>query len=140
MWIFLKDAFLSIVEDKTDPHGGTLLVRARARGDIERIFPTARVSTTPGRDYRFRASLPSVAVANAIADEITRIGYGNFKDSVSENDRHNAYLRVWSTMSQWQEFRYPKQEKHHAASTRTRSALQAGEDPRRRKAANRRRD
>ncbi len=36
MWIFLSDSFLSIV-DKGDPSGTTLLVRARARVDRERV-------------------------------------------------------------------------------------------------------
>ena len=40
MWIFLPNAFLSIV-DKGDPTGETLLVRGRVLGDIDRAFPKA---------------------------------------------------------------------------------------------------
>jgi hypothetical protein len=36
MWVFLSGAFLSIVQDKQKPE--RLVVRARRRGDIERVF------------------------------------------------------------------------------------------------------
>ena len=51
MWIFMKDAFLSIVDKGGD--GSTLLVRGRHAGDIERVFPGAKVERTPARDYLF---------------------------------------------------------------------------------------
>ena len=63
MWIFLSDAFLSVVADKDDPSGPRLLVRARRQGDIERVFPETEVASTPGADYRFRAWLPRERVA-----------------------------------------------------------------------------
>jgi hypothetical protein len=58
MWIFLSDAFLSVVADKADPSGERLLVRARRSGDIERVFPEAAVFSVAGADYAFRAWLP----------------------------------------------------------------------------------
>ena len=36
MWVFLSDAFLSIVAHRDDPDA--LLVRARRQGDIECVF------------------------------------------------------------------------------------------------------
>jgi hypothetical protein len=101
MWIFTKTAFLSIVSDKADPD--RLLVRARHTGDIEAIFPTAQVTVTPTADYRYWASVPRAIVAKEIADQLTAIGYANFKDSVTEGSRHNAYLNVWREMFMWQE-------------------------------------
>lgn len=104
MWIFLKNSFLSIVIDRQSKDGN-LLVRARRKGDIESVFPRAKVSVSPKRDYRFRASIRRQEVASAIADSICGISYDNFKDSVPKKDRerHDAYLRVWSTMEQFQQ-------------------------------------
>jgi len=102
MWIFLTDSFLSIV-DKGDSTGETLLVRARKQGDIERVFPQAQVIEGAGTDYRYRARIPRDQVADAIAEAVRNIDYGNFKNHVSENDRHDAYFDVWSAMNKFQE-------------------------------------
>lgn len=101
MWIFLNNAFLSIVD--TDGDGTTLLVRARRRGDIERIFPSVEVRETPGRDYRFRAQIGREQVAETMAEAARCIRYPNFKNSVAEHLRHEAYARVWSVMHHYQQ-------------------------------------
>ena len=100
MWIFLNNAFLSIVDKGGD--GSTLLVRARRPGDIERAFPDAAVKTTPGNDYRFRARIGRDAVAEALAQAVRAITYPNFKGSVKEPDRHDAYMGVWQVMHRFQ--------------------------------------
>jgi hypothetical protein len=99
-WIFLNNSFLSIVS----PNGkrGALLVRARVAGDLEAIFPDARVTETPARDYRFRATIPRDAVAKAVASQVLGIDYKNFKGSVPDTDRHDAYMKVWCTMNGYQ--------------------------------------
>lgn len=101
MWIFLSDSFLSIV-DNGDDTGKTLLVRARAKGDIERVFPDAQVSEGGGTDYRYRARIERDAVANKLATQIRDIGYSNFKSSVKEQKRHDAYMGVWQVMYRYQ--------------------------------------
>ena len=101
MWIFLNNAFLSIVDKGGD--GTTLLVRARRAGDIERAFPGARVERTPSNDYRFRARLGREAVAAVLAEAVKAITYPNFKDSVRERERHEAYSEVWGIMNSFQD-------------------------------------
>jgi len=103
MWIFLNDAFLSIVSHR-DRKGG-LLVRARRRGDIERVFPEVQVTEMPDADYRFRAAIPKQLVADTLAQKVLGIEYDNFKNSMSGEDvqRHAAYLDVWSDMRRYQE-------------------------------------
>ena len=98
MWIFLNDAFLSIVADRDHPDN--LMVRARSPGDIERAFPSADVSVTPLADYRFRASLSRVYVEACLAARVRQIRYDNFKLSVPPGDfeRWQAYSRVWCEM------------------------------------------
>mgnify|MGYP000620816691 CR=1 FL=1 len=98
MWLSFSNAFLSIVQP-ADAGSHLLLVRARREGDIQRIFPTADVHRTPGRDYLFRAYIERGVVGAVIADNIEKISYTNFKDSVSNVPLHNAYSKVWHIMS-----------------------------------------
>ncbi|WP_295581409.1 hypothetical protein [uncultured Lamprocystis sp.] len=100
MWVFLSDAFLSIVAHRDRPDD--LLVRARIAGDLERVFPGYPVEITPDADYRFRAVIPRTQVAQALADQATTIDYRNFKGSVRDSDRHDAYMQVWHVMRQAQ--------------------------------------
>ena len=88
MWIFLNDAFLSIVDKGGD--GSTLLVRARQEGDIRRVFPNAEVTRTPGHDYLYRARIGRDEVAQAMAEAVKAITYPNFKGSVKDPLRHDA--------------------------------------------------
>lgn len=102
MWIFLSGSFLSVV-DKGDKTGKTVLVRARHKGDIENAFPSASVVEGGGTDYQYRARIDREEVALRMADEVRGIKYPNFKSTVNEHDRHDAYMRVWDTMFRFQE-------------------------------------
>src|SRR3954470_8502916 len=108
MWLVLNDAFLSIVAVPKD--AGLLSVRARARDDIKRVFPRARVHATPHRDYPFRAFVTRGVVAKAVAARVSEIEYGNFKDSVPQAARHDAYLDVWRVMQDWSRGRYDQRD------------------------------
>jgi len=92
MWIFLNDAALSIVKDRSDP--ARLMVRARVVGDIERIFPSAH--ETEEADYRYRASILRSDVSATLAQRAESIDYDNFKNSC-DTPRHNAYMNVWES-------------------------------------------
>jgi hypothetical protein len=116
MWIFLKDAFLSVVKPTLEdcPYANeadVLAVRARRKGEIEAVFPKARVKQWKGRDYSFRAFIPRQEVANAIAERVMDMQATNFKGSVDNEPRHDAYLDVWRVMWDYQNGRYhqPKQ-------------------------------
>ncbi|MFM7674368.1 MAG: hypothetical protein ACKO5F_02000 [Synechococcus sp.] len=102
MWIFLSDAFLSIVADKADPSGDRLLVRARRAGDIERVFPEAEVFCVAGADYAFRSWLPRASVAQACQDQVQAIQYTNFKNSIRDRDYHDAAMDAWVAMHRYQ--------------------------------------
>lgn len=100
MWVFLSNSMLSIVNKPGD--NDILTVRARAKGDIERVFPNAKVEANKGTDYAFRARISREAVANAMFDAATAITYANFKGSVREDDRHDAYMDAWHAMMRFQ--------------------------------------
>ncbi len=78
------------------------MVRARRPGDIARVFPGAKERRTPGNDYLFRALIKREDVAKAIHDHIMGIKYPNFKNSVADDDLHNAYSSVWSVIGRLQ--------------------------------------
>lgn len=103
MWIFLSDAFLSVVADKADPTGERLLVRARRSGDIERVFPEAEVFSVTGADYAFRAWLPRQRVADAVQERVQSLAYSNFKDSIEDPEYHDAALDAWTAMDRYQQ-------------------------------------
>ena len=96
MWIALNDSFISIVAHRE--RADKLLVRARLPGDIEAVFPDAQVFSVPGADYKYRAVVDRAEVGNAIADRIDDIEYDDFKSSVPDQKRHDAYLKIWSVM------------------------------------------
>jgi hypothetical protein len=102
MWLMLNDAFLSIVSK--DCPEGSLLVRARRPGDIEKVFGRrTRVTRATDADYLFRAVVAREEIISAMAREVLRVDYGNFKDSVADEQLHDAYMRVWSTMASLQD-------------------------------------
>jgi hypothetical protein len=106
MWIFLRNSFLSLVDDPADP--SMLYVRARVKPDINRIFPNAMVVETPRSDYRFRAFISKDEVARRLAELVCEIDYPSFKDSVHGDARHGWYLRVWAVMRAVQDSLYNK--------------------------------
>ena len=101
MWLMLNDAFFSIVNKDCAP--GELLVRARRRGDIEKVFGRhCRVDEDDRGDYLFRARVLKADIVRAVSMELEGIDYPNFKDSVQDPKLSKAYLNVWDAMSRVQ--------------------------------------
>lgn len=101
MWVFLNNTSLSIVAHRYKTQ--MLLVRARRQGDIEAVFHEAKVRHTPNHDYPYRAALHRTIVAAKLAELVGSIDYENFKGSVSDIDRHEAYFEVWRVMREYQQ-------------------------------------
>jgi hypothetical protein len=97
MWLMLSDCFLSVVSKDCGP--AELLVRARRSGDIEKVFPDAKVTRTIKTDYLYQAVVPRDVVKQALAAMIDHIDYPNFKDSVEDRSLHAAYVGVWHAMA-----------------------------------------
>jgi len=109
MWICLNDGFFSIVEH--NQFDDILMVRGRFKGDIERVFNVEEddVIVTEDHDYMYRVFLPRGYVSEVMADEVNRINYGNFKNSISENEnwRYRVYTKVWTAMVEEQDIQHP---------------------------------
>ena len=103
MWLVLDNSFLSIVKDRDNED--RLLVRARLKGDIEKIFPEAEVIEGAGSDYKYRAFIKRDTVSTHLLEKINTINYTNFKNKVASNDKDRAltYSKIWSIMYQKQE-------------------------------------
>lgn len=107
MWIYLNDAFVSIVahREKRD----LLCCRGRLQGDLQRAFrghlKGRRVKHTPGADYAYRIEMPRALVAKLLAQQVREIDYPNFKGSVADPAREALYLRVWGVMKAEQDKR-----------------------------------
>ena len=54
------------------------------------------------RDYAFRAFVPRSVVAQALADQVMNMTATNFKNTVHDDARHDAYLDVWKAMFRFQ--------------------------------------
>jgi hypothetical protein len=96
----LSDCFVSIVSKDCGPN--ELMVRARRPGDIEKLFPGAVVTEYTASDYHYRAAVKKTAIKAALANEVDRVTYDNFKSSVDDDPLHNAYMRVWTAMASLQ--------------------------------------
>ena len=102
MWLFTTDGFLSIVSKGCRPD--QLMVRARVKADLKRAFPRAKIITSkPPADYRFRVIITRRALAAYLGKMVERLVYNNFKNTVRDAARHEAYLRVWNALYTLQE-------------------------------------
>lgn len=103
MWIVLNNAFLSIVEHDDDRK--LLLVRGRFPGDVAR-FLGAKLGDeeiTPWADYRYRMVATRAQVRLALTRAVTRIDYGNFKNSIKEPFRKRPAMTTWQAWWEAQE-------------------------------------
>jgi hypothetical protein len=104
MWVFLNNAFFSIVQHREDDE--MVVVRARVKGDLERAFGEQHeVVELGGSDYRFRMFLNKEYVSDVMKQKVLDIDYDNFKGSIRKQDydRKHYYYNVWSVMNYWQE-------------------------------------
>jgi hypothetical protein len=116
MWIALNDGFISVVqadmkllpkaERRHNRGTGMLTVRARNADQLKRLFPGRNIYRWPGRDYPARIFIAREDFAKFIAERAGSIDYGNFKNSVRDNELHDAYMALWSVMHGYQYGRY----------------------------------
>lgn len=103
MWLVTPYGFYSAIAHRSKPD--TLIVRARARTDletlIERFELNATIETILKADYPHRIELPKSTWADVVARMAQSIDYANFKDEakrVSGKRRADVLMRVWSAL------------------------------------------
>lgn len=111
MWICLNDAFFSAVSKDCKP--SEVMIRARRKGDLEKVFndkilidqgfAPVTVSRYTKSDYLYRAAVPRDHLKAALAAEVDRIVYSNFKASTRDHDLHTCYNRMWNAHADMQE-------------------------------------
>lgn len=111
MWVFLKDAFLTVVENQSkDAPPNTVIVRARVKSDMEtfikRYVPpslgqTLEIVFHQNYDYPYRVIMTKMDYGQALAQAAQDIDYRKYKDSAREHlgsARFSLYSRIWSLL------------------------------------------
>lgn len=110
MWIFTKQGFFSIVQDKNDEN--YLIVRARVKGDIETLMNNNAallngypIEEDAGSDYRYRVRMERDVAEDFLLSAVQEIDYTNYKAAVhTVDDRRSIYYgMIWSIMADMQE-------------------------------------
>lgn len=110
MWIIMNKSFLSIVEHPKNKK--FLMVRARKKEDILQVFPKCKIWESSKRDYQWRTFLLRREVAIAIGNNVLRINYSNFKNSVLDENRKSAYTEIWWILLNWAKPIFLRQKKN----------------------------
>lgn len=83
---------------------GRICVRARSKGDLERLRQLVpgmtKVAESRRADYRYRAWCSREEWREAVAALASEVDYGNFKGAVAkvDPDRSHLYGSVWATL------------------------------------------
>ena len=109
MWIFTSGGFVSIVENYNQP--GFLLVRARKEEHLREFLSAQgqldaaahQISETPGRDYRWRASVSAQELEEIFLLNVRAITYTNFKNSIRNGEYRHVASDVWTAAGSMQE-------------------------------------
>lgn len=102
MWVLTPRGFFSVVQDRND--ADRLLVRARAREDLERlgdVLPGIEPIGGEGTDYPWRVWVDRREWLSVLEHMCEEINYGNFKNAVAARQgatRAAIYGDVWTTL------------------------------------------
>ncbi|MDD4931635.1 MAG: hypothetical protein PHG66_05850 [Candidatus Colwellbacteria bacterium] len=98
MWVFTKEGFFSAVQHRNDPT--KVVVRTRFADDLYKVFPglSNQIKYTPEADYPYRITLPKSTWALYLDTRAYDIDYTNFKASLTDDARHDCYLKIWRVL------------------------------------------
>lgn len=98
MWTMTSIGFFSAVENQNNP--GELIVRARNSEDIMNLADMLDTDYefTIANDYPYRIYCDKKKWANVLAHLAETIDYPNFKNTIADPVRHEAYGSVWFDM------------------------------------------
>jgi|GEM_PF-563507 len=96
MWVFTSKGFISAVAHRDKPEH--LMVRARRLEHLQAIFPGTEIQQIASSDYKYRITVSKDTFAAVMFQEIKRLTYDNFKNSIPDAEYHDACGQVWRTM------------------------------------------
>ena len=101
MWIFVADAFISVVAHPDD--GELAIVRARHPDHIENLFPWAEVWEIPdsqhgyevhANDYRYKATVSREAIKAEMAERVDQLSTESFRAAIEDPLYYDACARA----------------------------------------------
>lgn len=103
MWVLTTRGFFSAVGHRDHPD--VLIVRARAREDVEALCADLGTEPveSPDADYPYRTVVGKQTFADWLRDQTVAIDYPNFKDAVADRqglERASVYSQVWAALRQ----------------------------------------
>ena len=85
MWLFTQNSFISVVQHRQQPHD--VLVRARVKSHLARLFPQKQIQEDAEADYRYRLIVPKIEFAKVVSEYIMQsLDYDNFKAAQDTGD------------------------------------------------------
>jgi len=102
MWVCLSDGFISVVKDKLNFN--ELVVRARRKEILQRLFPDREITELWNADYMYRTYCSKEEFKNIMSESIDNIDYSNFKETVKDKDLHELYCRFWALHFYYQNY------------------------------------
>lgn len=104
MWVMTPRGFYSAVQKRDDRAEGMVTVRARNKGDIDRLSDLIDAKPYKQKgysDYPWRLRCPRETWMAAVTVMAGEIDYANFKDEVKRVQgaaRAGVYSRVWGVL------------------------------------------
>ncbi len=102
MWVFTKDGFFSAVQDRDDQD--KVVIRSRFEDDLFNLLGKMGrfyydILYTPEADYPVRIVASKDAWGEYLNNyAINDLDYPNFKASLTDDTRHDCYLKVWMVL------------------------------------------
>lgn len=108
MWIYTKEGFFSVVEDKKYCKEDEVMVRARIKLDLQRfkdhITTDPDIVTLNEADYLHRIPVKRVDWANYLHKSAMELDYSTVKDSIGNDGKRGIYYYgVWRNMQKLQD-------------------------------------
>ena len=102
----MADNYCRLLQYCEKPGEKDLTIRSRVRKDLEALrdkyLPDlGEIVRNDNTDYRYRAKVSHVDLANAVSQMVLDIDYDNFKNTVAKVQGHNmshVYSNVWEDL------------------------------------------
>ena len=103
MWVFCEDGFFSAVALNKKQ----VVVRGRFFADLINLLAKLNIKTkiiqNPHRDYRYRIIVDKTTWGDYLKQAAERIDYPNFKATMTDDARHDLYLKIWVALKMAQD-------------------------------------